>query len=75
MFAKTTPEIASGFTDIKNDRTSVTGYAVYGITGLAGLGPRISVSGLTYAYVPEVNRKTRNEKANKSWRILDMARE
>ena len=24
-------------------------------------------------HLPEVNRKTRNEKDNKSWRILDMA--
>ena len=36
MFAKTTPEIPSGFTDIKNGRTSVAGYAVYKITVLAG---------------------------------------
>ena len=36
MFAKTTPEIPSGFTDIKNGRTSVAGCAVHKITGLAG---------------------------------------
>ena len=36
MFAKTTPEIPTGFTDIKNDRTSVTAYALYKIIGLAG---------------------------------------
>ena len=36
VFAKTTPEIPSGFTDIENGRTPVTGNAVYKITGLAG---------------------------------------
>ena len=36
MFAKTTPESPSGFTNIKNRRTSVTGYAVHKVTGLAG---------------------------------------
>ena len=36
MFAKTTPEAPPGFTNVKNGRASVTGYAVRKITGLAG---------------------------------------
>ena len=36
MFAKTTPEAASGFTNIMNRRASVTGYVVHKVTGLAG---------------------------------------
>ena len=36
MFAKTTSEAPSGFTNIKNCRASVTGYAVHKVTGLAG---------------------------------------
>ena len=36
MFAKTTPKAPPGFTNVKNGRASVTGYAVHKITGLAG---------------------------------------
>ena len=36
VFAKTTPEAPPGFTNVKNGRASVTGYAVHKITGLAG---------------------------------------
>ena len=58
VFAKTTPEAPPGFTNVKNGRASVTGYAVHKITGLAGematdrkrvvRAGRISVSGLMY---------------------------
>ena len=33
---KSTPEIPSGFSDLKSGRAWVAGYAVYKITGLAG---------------------------------------
>ena len=36
VLAKTTPKGPSGFTNVKNSRASVTGYAVHKITGLAG---------------------------------------
>ena len=36
MLAKTAPEGPPGFTNVKNGRASVTGYAVHKITGLAG---------------------------------------
>ena len=36
MFAKTTPQVPPGFTNVKNGRASITGYAVHKITGLEG---------------------------------------
>ena len=36
VFVKTTPEAPSSFTNVKNGRTSDTGYAVHKIIGLAG---------------------------------------
>ena len=36
MFAKTTSKAPPGFTNVKNGRASVIGYAVYKITGPAG---------------------------------------
>ena len=36
MFTKTTVKAPPGFTNVKNGRASVTGYAVQSVTGLAG---------------------------------------
>ena len=36
MLAKTAPEGPPGFTNVKNGRASVTGYAIHKVTGLVG---------------------------------------
>ena len=51
MFAKTTPEALPGFTNVKNGRASVTGYALYKITGLAGEMATDRKSGVRASYL------------------------